>query len=151
MNKSCILACLAGLFCSAGALANSNWLTIMGDPLDAGAGTIEIDPTSRAIQGDRRSLLIRVSRPQERTSTDGVSFRSYLASVEFDCIQRNARFLSVDFYQQSLWQGTPHKSMVYGSAQIRPLVFRFFEPNPLEKLLQAACFGSYAPGSIPGK
>ena len=139
MNKNCVLVYLVGVVCSCSALANSNWLTIVGDPLDAATGTIEIDPASGSFYGERRTMLLRVSRSQERTSTDGIVFRSYIASVEFDCIQRNARFLAADFYQQSLWHGTPHKNMVYGPSQVRPVAFRFFEPNPLEKLVQAAC------------
>ena len=134
---------VAGLALSCSAFANSNWLTIVGNPLDPAAATIDIDPTGITPQGERRTMMLRVSRPQERVSTDGVAFRSYLATVEFDCVQRTARFLTVDFYQQSAWQGKPHKSMVYGPTQIRPLAFRFFEPNPLEKLVQAACPNAY--------
>ena len=136
MKNICVVVCLVWS-CSAGAY--SNWLTLVGDPLDATIGIIEVDPTTKKVAGERSSILIRVSRPQERISTDGVPFRSYQASVEFDCTQRSARFLSVDFYEQPMWLGKPHKSLVYGPTQIRPLAFRFFEPNPLYKLMRAAC------------
>ena len=142
MKLICAVACLIW---SCGASASSNWLTIMGNPLDPAVATIEIDPTQLSPQGERRTMMLRVSRPQQRISTDGVAFRSYLANVEFDCVQRNARFISVDFYELSGWQGKPHKSMAYGPAQIRPLAFRYFEPNPLEKLVQAACPNANAP------
>ena len=119
--------------------ANRNWLTVVGDRLDPSVGTIEIDPSAISVAGDQRVMVLRVSRPQERVSADGVAFRSYLANVQFDCVQKDARFIPVDFFEQSLWQGKPHKSMAYGPTQIRPVAFRFFEPNPLEKLVRAAC------------
>ena len=142
MNIAFALACLV---CSCSAFANSNWLTMAGDPLDAGASTIEIDPTSASPLGDRPMRVLRISYPQEHTSSDGVAFRSYRAQVEFDCTYRNARFVSVDFYEQSIWRGQPHKSIAYGPAPVRPVIFRFFEPSLLEKLVQAACHAATSP------
>jgi hypothetical protein len=141
VNKIFAAVCLMWA-CCAQANPNSNWLTVVGDRLDPAVGTIEIDPNAISVVGDQRTMLVRVSRPQERVSSDGVAFRSYLANVQFDCVQKNARFVSVDFFEQWLWQGKPHKSMAYGPTQIRPVLFRFFEPNPLEKLVRAACLSA---------
>ena len=135
---------------SCAASANPNWLTIVGDPLDPAVAIIQIDPNAAVVASDQRTMFVRVSRPQQRASTDGVSFRSYHANVLFDCSQKSARFVTVDFYEQALWQGMPHKSMSFGPTQLRPLVFRFFEPNPLEKLVRAACPNANANGNGNG-
>ena len=146
--KKIFAVCWLAWGCAAS--ANPNWLTIVGDPLNPAVAIIQIDLNAAIVASDQRTMFVRVSRPQERTSNDGVIFRSYHANVLFDCSQKSARFVSVDFYEQALWQGKPHKSMTYGPTQIRPLVFRFFEPNPLEKLVRAACPNANASGSGTG-
>lgn len=134
-----LYACAA---CAAGwAGAQTPWLTVVGDPADTSADTIEVDPVAVAVDGPMHTMRVRVSRPRERTSTDGIVFMSYRAVVLFDCNLRTARFLSADFFRLPLWTGSPHESIVYASNLIRPMVFREIEPNPLQRIIRAACQG----------
>ncbi len=134
------LGCLGGP--AASAIAQTSWLTVVGDSADPKIDTIEVDPIAIATDGAMRTMRIRVSRPLERTSTDGVVFMSYRAVVLFDCNTRSARFLSADFYRSALWQGEPNDSVVYAANVVRPLAFRGFEPNPVVRIVRAACQGA---------
>jgi hypothetical protein len=131
-----VWACLACL-----AVAQTPWLTVVGDAADASVDTIEVDPVAVATDAAMRTMRVRVSRLRERTSTDGVAFMSYRAVVLFDCNQRTARFLSAEFFRAPLWQGDPHESIVYAANLVRPMVFRGIEPNPLQRIVRAACQG----------
>ncbi len=132
-------AAAAAAAAAAPVLAPVPWLTVVGDAADASLDTIEVDPVAISTSGAERSMRIRVSRTRERTSTDGVVFTSYRAVVLFDCGKRSARFLSADFFRAPLWQGEAHESIVYASNLPRPMVFRGIEPNPLQRIIRAAC------------
>ncbi len=135
--KKIIAVLCAGLACLAG--AQTPWLTVVGDAADPAVDTIEVDPVAVAIDGPARTMRVRVSRAQERTSTDGIVFMSYRSVVLFDCDKRSARFLSADFFRAPLWRGEAHESIVYASNLVRPVVFRGIEPNPLQRIIRAAC------------
>lgn len=131
------LACvLAGAMSTAQA---STWLTLRGEPDDAANDIVEVNPESIDGKAEMRTMQVRVSRAQQRTSRDGVVFRSYFSVVEFDCTKGTARFLSADFYRLPMWQGTVHQSLIYGRDQVRPMVFREMTPNPTERIIRAAC------------
>ena len=131
---ACVLAATLGATAHA-----STWLTMRGEPDDAANDVVQVDVESIDGKAEMRTMLVRVSRAQQRTSRDGVVFRSYLSVVEFDCAKSSARFLSADFYSLPLWRGAAHQSLVYGRDQVRPMVFRDMTPNPSERIIRAAC------------
>lgn len=114
------------------------WLTVAGDPADPLADTIQVNPLFVLKDGPRRTMEVRVSRSEERTSTDGIRFRSFHGLVAFDCEARVARFVSSQFYSAPLWRG-PGTQMDYPLTVWRPVEFRGFQPNPRDRVVQAAC------------
>lgn len=127
---------VAFLACNAG--AEGPWFTIAGDRNDPHADTIEMNPIAVSRDGPKIVMEIRVSRSGQRTSADGVAFRSYRGEVGFDCSQRTARFLRSQFYAEPLWKA-PIKELHYASSQVRSMEFRLFDPNPRDSVIKAAC------------
>ncbi len=119
--------------------ADTPWLTVIGDPTQPGETTIQVNPVPVSVTDVERIMVVRVSRPKERTSPDGVRFRSFESHVRFDCTARTARFIHVDFFKQPIWTGAPFRRLVYAPDQIRPMAFREIEPNPAERIIRAAC------------
>lgn len=74
-----------------------------------------------------------------RTSSDGIPFRSYSATVLVDCSAKSARFVNATFYMMPLWEGKPHTTLTYSAAEVRPMLFRSIEPNPAARIIRAAC------------
>jgi hypothetical protein len=118
--------------------AATPWLTVAGDPADPLADTIQVNPLFVRKDGPQRVMEVRVSRSMERTSTDGIRFRSFHGLVAFDCEARVARFLSSQFYKAPLWR-EPGNRLEYPESAGRPVEFRGFDPNPRDKVVQAAC------------
>jgi hypothetical protein len=119
--------------------AQAAWFTVLGDPQEPAVNTIEVDPIPVAVQGEVRTMKIRVSRSAQRTSWDGVHYRSYTSTVLFDCANKSARYVSLDFYRQPLWKGESHKTSTYPEGAIRRMEFRDVTPNPTQRLIRAAC------------
>ena len=119
--------------------AQAAWFTVLGDPQDPGLNTIEVDPVPVSVQGETRTMKIRVSRSLPRTSWDGVPYRSYTSTVQFDCANKTARYLSLDFYKEPLWKGEPHQTSTYPEGVVRQMAFRDVTPNPTQRLIRAAC------------
>jgi hypothetical protein len=71
--------------------ARTGWFNVMGDPQDTTVNTIEVDPIPVAVNGDLKTMKIRVSRSVQRTSWDGVPYRSYTSTVVFDCANKSAQ------------------------------------------------------------
>lgn len=129
------VACIAS---NAG--ADRPWLTIVGDATDPNTDTIEMNPIAVSRDGPLRVMEIRVNRSAERTSGDGVKFRSFRGEVEFDCSRPSARFVRSQFYAEPLWK-SPKTQLSYPPNKVRPMEFRLFEPNPKDKVIRAACQG----------
>lgn len=119
--------------------APTTWFTVMGDPADPAVNTIEVDPTPIAANGDMRAMQVRVSRALQRTSWDGVPYRSYVSTVLFDCADKSAKYVTLAFYVQPLWKGEPHKTVTYPNEVVRPMEFRDVTPNPTQRIIRAAC------------
>ena len=143
MTKTILLWSLLG---SASALhaQQSSWFTVLGDPQEPAINTIEVDPVPVSVEGEVRVMKIRVSRSLPRTSWDGVPYRSYTSTVKFDCADKSARYLSLDFYKEPLWKGKSHKTSTYPEGSVRQMAFRDVTPNPTERLIRAACLGTGA-------
>ena len=135
----CRKAVLLVLFSWSTAYSQAGWLTFVGNPDDTLADLLEVDSESRKASAKGSTLDIRVSRVSLRTSTEGVPFRSYTATVLVDCAEKTARFLTASFYMMPIWEGKPHKTLIYSASEVRPVMFRFFEPNPLPRILKATC------------
>ena len=111
----------------------------MGDPADELVNTIEVAPTPVSVSSDQRVMRVRVSRSADRTSADGVAYRSYLSEVLIDCTQGTARHLKVDFYRLAAWKGTSHVQAAYAEGQPMPMQFQEVEPSPERRIIRAAC------------
>jgi hypothetical protein len=121
------------------AFAQTQWLSIVGDPMDAAVDTVQVDPVTFNRAGALRTVRVRVNRATERKSWDGEVYRSYNAEVQIDCGARTGRYLSIEFFAQTLWQGEPHGKTLYSKSEIRPMLFRDMNPNPTQRLIRAAC------------
>ena len=115
----------------------TTWFTVMGDPQDASVNTVQVDPVDH--DADLRTLRVRVSRSTQRTSWDGVPYRSYTAQVAFECEKNKARYLVLTYYPQPRWQGEPDKTVDYTTGPPRMMEFRDVTPNPTQRIIHAAC------------
>lgn len=121
------------------AFSQSPWLSIVGDAADPAADTVQVDPVTFNRAGALRTVRVRVSRAFERTSWDGVVYRSYVSEMLIDCVARTGRYVSIDFFSQPLWEGEPLGKTLYSKREIRPMLFRDIDPNPTARLIRAAC------------
>ncbi len=117
----------------------ADWLTVTDGEVSADSTVVQVDPIPVSVTNSIRVMNVRVSRPMERTSTDGIPFRSYTSVVEFNCSIRTARFVRADFFAAPLWAGPVSRTMVYPLDKIRPMEFRSVEPNPKERVMRAVC------------
>lgn len=134
------VAVLAMALC-APAFAAGDWFTVVGTRDDAASDTVEVDPVPKSVNGDSRVMAIQVNRASPRQNWDGVPFRSYQATVEFDCAKNTAFFQQVSYFLQPYWAGPSHKSVTFSANNRRPMRFRDMTPNPMERILKAACAG----------
>jgi hypothetical protein len=143
MKKAIIVWSFLGGLSGTGLLhaqaAQNSWFNVLGDPRDPNVNTIEVDPTPVAVNGDLKTMKIRVSRSVQRTSWDGVPYRSYTSTVVFDCANKKAQYQSLDFYMEPAWKGASHKTSIYTADVKRPMEFRDVTPNPTQRLVRAAC------------
>ena len=121
------------------ALAEDNWLTLVGDPKDPTADYIQLNPTGFLREKNIRTVPVRVSRVLARASKEGIVFRSFEGLVAIDCKSRNARILQASFYSEPNFEGTPFRSEVFRPDDVRPLAFRDFSGNPTQRVVRAAC------------
>ena len=122
---------LLALLAAASAFGQPQWFTIEGDLKQPAADVIQVDIRSLSWESDHRSMALRVSRATPRSSEDGVPYRSYTANVIFDCVEKTARYKSLDFYLRPVWQGAVHKTSNYMASDPQPMRFLDSQPNPL--------------------
>jgi len=134
------LVTVCALWCCMSVQAGTdNWFNVMGDAADESVNTIEVDPTPVSITGETRIMRVRVSRSQDRVNWDGIPYRSYVSEVFFDCPHGIARYLSIDYYRLPAWKGEPFLQREYLETEPRFMQFRDVEPNPLRRIIRAAC------------
>ncbi len=134
-----LIACL-GLVLSSACMAQAgDWLTVMGDKTDAALDTIEVNPIPISMSEEGRVMRIRVSRSMQRTNWDNIPFRSYQAIVDFDCENKQGVFQTITYYAQPLWAGEPTITTIYSKTEPRLMQFRGVVPNPVERIIRAAC------------
>lgn len=124
------------------AMAQGNWLTIVGHPqVDDSQDYAQLNPAGILREKGLVTIPIRVSRALERTSQDGIKFRSYVGVAEVDCVKQTARFLRASFYRQPNFQGEPYLAKDFGT-QIRPVAFRDMPGNHTQQTVRAACIAT---------
>ncbi len=116
-----------------------DWLTVMGDRKDPALDTIEVNPIPVSNTDEHPVMRIRVSRSVQRVNWDGIPFRSYVATVEFDCPNKVGNFQQITYYAQPVWAGEPHITTNYSKTEPRVMQFRGVTPNPVERIIRAAC------------
>jgi len=136
-----LLLAASAPFATGQTATRSNWFTVMGDPVNPALNTIEVDPIPLETTEAGRTMRIRVSRSSQRTSWDGIAYRSYRATVLVNCTDGKAWYLSLDFHRDPLWQGTAYRTSVFtrDQQQQRPMLFLDVEPNPTQRIIRAAC------------
>ena len=140
-----VFSAVAGLVCLMQpglAAAEGEWLTVVGDvsqPSEASKDAVQVNPSSISDASGLRVMQIRANRTENRVSWDGVHYRSFNATVEFDCEKKTARYLSLDYFMQPAWQGPSHKTSTYNREQFRPMAFTSMVPNPAARIVRAAC------------
>ncbi len=137
--KRFVVVVLSLMTCGACMAQAGDWLTVMGDKSDPAADTIEVNPIPVSTTEDHMVMKIRVSRSMQRTNWDGIPFRSYQATVDFDCTNKVGNFQQISYYRQPLWAGEPHVTTNYNKAEPRVMQFRGVTPNPVERIIRAAC------------
>ena len=135
--KTCVLACCLAL--AVPAWGQASWFTVMGDPANPAVDTIEVDPSPLSVTVEAQTMRVRVSRSKLRKSWDGVPYRSYVSDVVFDCANKKARYSSLVFYMEPLWQGKSHNTSTYTRENPRWMEFRDVSPNPNRQIIRAAC------------
>lgn len=115
------------------------WLTVVGDPSDAALDTVQVDPVPVEAGEVVKTLRVRVSRATQRTSWDGIGYRSYESTVLFDCERKTALYQSITYFSRPVWAGTPVRTVGYTQGTPRPMAFRDVRPNPNQRLINAAC------------
>lgn len=138
--KMGLMASIGALAPMAQALAHAEreWFTVTGNPMDAGANTVQVDPVALGIAGTTRTMNVRVNRSAPRLNWDKVPYRSYESQVVFDCQAGRAGYVQARYFTQPLWQGEPNVVADYRQNP-RPMLFRDMEPNPTSRIVQAAC------------
>ena len=147
--RRCFCSALAGLAfvalagpAAAPADDAGEWLTVVGDmshPSDMSKDAVQVNPSSIRDAGGLRVMQIRTNRAENRVSWDGVLYRSFNATVEFDCDNKTARYVSLSYFMQPAWKGTSHETSTYTKDQFRPMAFSSMVPNPAARIVRAAC------------
>ena len=138
----CAMVGLAFVTSAWPAALESDWFTVVGDmsqPSEASKDAVQVNPSSISDASGLRVMQIRANRTENRVSWDGVSYRSFSATVEFDCENKTARYLSLHYFMQPAWQGPSHKTSTFNRDQFRPMAFSSMVPNPAARIVRAAC------------
>ena len=130
------LLCLVLL---ASASARAEWLTLAGSPGDAASNYVQVDPTRIEIDGSRRGVTLRMNLAQDRTSKDGIQFRSFEARANVDCEARTARYASASYFGQPNFVGEPVAVRHFEEDDIRPMTLPGAPPELAAKTVNAAC------------
>lgn len=136
MKRRLPLFCLV-LFACAGVRAE--WLTLNGSPGDAGNTYVQVDPTSVEVNGSRRNVTVRMNLAEDRTSKDGVRFRSVLARASVDCEARSARYLSATYFGHPNFVGEPVAVKHFEEDDVRPMTLAGAPGELVGRTVNAAC------------
>lgn len=136
--KSVVLAAALVSAMAAAMAQGPTWLTVVGDPGNARADTVEADAASAVAFESMRLVKLRVNRAKPRNAFDGLPFQSYYSTAMFDCTQMTAWHRSVALFNKPLWQGQM-RMHEYVERDGRDLAFAGMAENPRDRLIKAAC------------
>lgn len=117
----------------------AEWFTVAGAAGDDQADYVQVDPATLRSEGDRRWLDVRVSRTTERTSTEGIRFRSFEGVAEVDCHTWSARYVSATFHAEPHFTGAPIAKLDFSPDRVRPMAFREISGDFSARVIRAAC------------
>ncbi len=120
-----------------GARRTEEWLTIHGFPEVPDGDLVQINPTAQQWQ-DQIAVDLRVSRSGMRLNYRNVPYRSYQGMAVFDCVRRKGWYLSLQYYQEPLWQG-PVTARLDFKEHEAAVTFAGMPGEPADKLVRAAC------------
>jgi hypothetical protein len=126
------------LFFAAAPACAESWFSITGDPADPAADTVQVAPDTVVVFTTLRVMKIRANRAVTRAGYDGVPYRSYVSTVQIDCETNEARFRKLELFYGPLWTG-PNRVVDYPENEMPKMVFMDLQPNPVERIVQAAC------------
>lgn len=118
--------------------AQPEWFTIAGDAGHAAGDYIQLNPAMISKESGLVTIPLRVSRASERTSQDGITFRSFVGVAGVDCNRKTVRYLQASFYKQPNFEGASFLTKEYG-AVIRPVAFREIPGDHATRIMRAAC------------
>ena len=122
--------------------AGYEWLTMSGDgerPYKTAQDLIQVSPETIQGTAEIRTMQIRVNRSAQRNNWDGLPYRSYVGTVEFDCAKKTARYVVMNYYMTPIWEGPVYQTVTYPVSQPRLMAFRDVVPNPKDRIVKAAC------------
>ncbi|KAF1043621.1 surface-adhesin E family protein [Xylophilus sp.] len=128
----------AGIAAGAGAAADpSVWLTVSeGGP--QAPDVVEVAADQVTVFNEFRLVRVRFSRASVRRGYDGQNYRSAEATVQVDCQNRTAGYSALRLYDQPRWQGA-WRDVTFGLDNLPRMAFADMQPNPSERILDAAC------------
>jgi hypothetical protein len=135
-KKRLPLLCLALLAATA---VRAEWLTLTGSPGEASSSYVQVDPTTVEVRGTHRIVDLRLSLAQERTTRDGIRFRSFRARVDVDCEARNARYVNATYFGQPDFVGAPIAVRVFEPDDLRPMNLAGAPRDLAGRTVNAAC------------
>jgi hypothetical protein len=129
---------LAGWLALAAPLAHSaTWFSLAA--LSAASGlAIEVDTDSLRVNGARREIIVRVSYPEVRAHRSGASFRSVVATVQFDCDGKLGTYRDAVFYSETEGRG-PVTVREQAPSNVPENMRDVLPAKSLEQMTRAAC------------
>ncbi|MES2612518.1 MAG: surface-adhesin E family protein [Pseudomonadota bacterium] len=125
--------------------AEPSWLTVVGDPANPGADTVQVDATSAVAFDAMRMVRLRANRSSARTAGDGKPYRSYISQVMINCQEKSAWHRSISLFNDPLWKGQL-RMVDYKEGDDRNLAFAEMPADPKGRLIKAACAIALQPG-----
>lgn len=133
-----LLPVVAALVCIPALAEQPQWFTIVGDPHDPMADTVQVD-VARAVAFDTARLVrLRVSRSAARMGYDGRPYQSYYSTAVVNCDAQTAWHRSLSLFSHPLWRGSMRIAR-YEERDGKHLVFADMPHNPTGRLIKAAC------------
>lgn len=129
---------LAGWMALFAPLAHSaTWFSLAA--LSAASGlAIEVDTDSLRVNGARREIVVRVSYPDVRTHRSGASFRSVIATVQFDCEGKLGTYRDATFYSDVEGRGAA-TAREQAPSNVPETMRDVLPAKSLEQMTRAAC------------
>jgi hypothetical protein len=83
------------------------WFRVGGPEMEAATPTIvEIDLDTLQTRGPGTDAVIRVSHPEPKTHNQGFGYRSFVATVQFDCRRQLVTLGSAAYFSEAAAQGS---------------------------------------------